>query len=47
VALGNAVEGMSRIAALTADTQADELKIVESQEVWSQEDANAVAQRIG
>jgi pyridoxine kinase len=47
VALGNAVEGMSKIAALTATTKADELKIVESQEIWSQEDPNAVAQRIG
>jgi pyridoxine kinase len=47
VSLGNAVEGMSKIAALTADTKADELKIVESQEVWSREDPNAVAVRIG
>jgi pyridoxine kinase len=47
VALGNAVEGMSKIAALTAATKADELKIVESQEIWSQEDPNAVATRIG
>jgi pyridoxine kinase len=47
VALGNAVEGMSKIAALTAATNADELKIVESQEIWSQEDPNAVANRIG
>jgi pyridoxal/pyridoxine/pyridoxamine kinase len=46
-ALGNAVEGMSRIAALTAATNADELKIVESQEVWSQEDPDAIAKRIG
>jgi pyridoxal/pyridoxine/pyridoxamine kinase len=47
VALGNAVEGMSKIAALTAATNSDELKIVESQEIWSQEDPNAVAARIG
>ena len=47
VALGNAVEGMSKIAALTATTKADELKIVESQEIWSQEDPNAAAVRIG
>jgi pyridoxine kinase len=47
VALGNAVEGMSKIAALTAATKADELKIVESQEIWSQEDPNAVAIKIG
>jgi pyridoxine kinase len=46
-ALGNAVEGMSKIAALTASTHADELKIVESQEIWSKEDSNAVAVRIG
>jgi hypothetical protein len=47
VALGNAVEGMSKIAALTAATKADELKIVESQEIWSQEDPTAVAIKIG
>jgi pyridoxine kinase len=47
VALGNAVEGMSRIAALTAATKADELRIVESQEIWSKDDPDAVAQRIG
>jgi len=46
VALGNAVEGMSRIAALTAATQADELRIVESQEVWAQPDFDATAVRI-
>jgi hypothetical protein len=38
---------MSKIAALTAATHSDELKIIESQEVWSQEDPNAAAQRIG
>jgi pyridoxine kinase len=47
VALGNAVEGMSKIAALTAATNADELKIVESQEVWSKADPGAVAVKIG
>jgi pyridoxine kinase len=47
VALGNAVEGMSKIAALTAATDSDELKIVESQETWSRPDPNAVAQKIG
>jgi pyridoxine kinase len=47
VALGNAVEGMSKIAALTAATDADELKIVESQEVWAKTDSAAVAIRIG
>ena len=46
-ALGNAVEGMSKIAALTAATNADELRIVESQEVWSKLDPDAVAKRIG
>ena len=45
-ALGNAVEGMSRIAELTAATDADELRIVESQEVWSKPDPGAVATRI-
>jgi pyridoxine kinase len=47
VALGNAVEGMSRIAALTAATQSDELRIIESQEVWSKADPDAVAVKIG
>ncbi|GAB2178077.1 pyridoxal kinase [Dongia sp. agr-C8] len=47
VALGNAVEGMSKIAALTASTNADELRIVESQETWSKQDPNAVAIKIG
>jgi hypothetical protein len=34
---------MSRIAALTAATKADELKIVESQEIWARTDPNATA----
>jgi pyridoxine kinase len=46
-ALGNAVEGMSRIAGLTAATKADELKIVESQEVWAQLDPEAAAVQVG
>ena len=46
-ALGNAVEGMSKIAALTAATNADELRIVESQDVWAKLDPDAVAKRIG
>jgi pyridoxal/pyridoxine/pyridoxamine kinase len=46
VALGNAVAGMSTIAALTAATDADELKIVESQEIWAKADPVATAVRI-
>jgi pyridoxine kinase len=46
VALGNAVEGMSKIAALTAATNADELKIIESQEVWARTDSGAAATRV-
>ena len=45
-ALGNAVGGMSRIAALTAATDADELRIVESQEIWSKTDPALQAVRI-
>jgi hypothetical protein len=37
---------MSRIAALTAATNADELKIVESQEVWATPNSDAVALKI-
>jgi pyridoxine kinase len=46
-ALGNAVEGMSLIAALTAATKADELKIIESQERWAPLDAEKSAEKIG
>jgi pyridoxine kinase len=46
-ALGNAVEGMSIIAALTAATHADELRIVESQERWAPLDPEMSAEKIG
>lgn len=46
-ALGNAAEGMSLIAGLTATTDSDELKIVESQERWAPLDDAISAQRIG
>ncbi|HVO02490.1 MAG TPA: pyridoxal kinase, partial [Candidatus Cybelea sp.] len=46
-ALGNAAEGMSLITGLTASTNADELKIVESQERWAVTDPSAVAEKIG
>jgi pyridoxine kinase len=46
-ALANAVEGMSLIAGLTAATDADELKIVESQERWARIDPEMLAERIG
>lgn len=46
-ALGNAVEGMSRIAALTAATNADELCIVESQEIWAKLAPDVTAIKIG
>ena len=46
-ALGNAAEGMSIITGLTASTKADELKIVESQEVWSQLAPEFSATRLG
>ena len=45
-ALGNAVEGMSLIAALTAATDADELKMVESQERWAPLDTAKSAEKI-
>jgi pyridoxine kinase len=46
-ALANAVEGMSLIAGLTAATDADELKIVESQERWAEIDPEMLAEKIG
>jgi pyridoxal/pyridoxine/pyridoxamine kinase len=46
-ALGNAVEGMSIITGLTAAANADELKIVESQERWAVLDTEISAERIG
>jgi pyridoxine kinase len=46
-ALGNAVEGMSIITGLTAAANADELKIVESQERWAVLDTEMSAERIG
>jgi pyridoxine kinase len=46
LALGNAVDGMSRIAALTAEQDADELRIIESQEIWSKTDPDRVAERL-
>jgi len=46
-ALGNAAEGMSIITGLTAATQSDELKIVESQERWAALDNEMSAEKIG
>jgi pyridoxine kinase len=46
-ALGNAVEGMSIITELTAATNSDELRLVESQERWADRDTDLVAEKIG
>jgi pyridoxine kinase len=47
LALGNAMEGMSRIAALTAEQGSDELRIVESQEIWAKAEPGLLAERVG
>jgi pyridoxine kinase len=46
LALGNAVEGMSRISAITAEQDADELRIIESQEIWAKTDPDLLATRL-
>jgi pyridoxine kinase len=46
LALGNAIEGMSRISAVTEQQNADELRIVETQEIWAKTEPSLIAERL-
>jgi pyridoxine kinase len=46
LALGNAIEGMSRISAVTEQQNADELRIVETQEIWAKTEPSLLAERV-